>query len=101
MGWIYTVVINPGIKLLVLTLFSRVVMALKTKSVFLFYIFYEVSVIPITLIVFFFGYQPEKLQASYSLLLYTVVRSFPLFLFLIMHGDMPVIESAVITLPVT
>ena len=45
-----------------------------------FYVFFELSLIPTLIIVFFFGYQPEKLQASMYLLMYTVFSSLPLLL---------------------
>ena len=45
-----------------------------------FYVFFELSLIPTLIIVFFFGYQPEKLQASIYLLMYTVFSSLPLLL---------------------
>ena len=45
-----------------------------------FYVFFELSLIPTLIIVFFFGYQPEKLQAGIYLLMYTVFSSLPLLL---------------------
>lgn len=77
-----------------------VLLAIKTKSLITFYIFFEIRIVPITLIVFFYGYQPEKLQASLFLLLYTVVGSLPLLLFIIINKNV-YITSAAITVPVT
>ena len=48
-----------------------------------FYILFELRLIPTLFMVFFFGYQPEKLQASIYLLLYTVLSSLPLLLLFI------------------
>lgn len=48
-----------------------------------FYILFELSLIPTLFIVFLYGYQPEKLQASMYLLLYTVLSSLPLLLIFI------------------
>ena len=45
-----------------------------------FYVLFEMSLLPTLLIVLFFGYQPEKLQARLYLLLYTVLASLPLLL---------------------
>jgi len=45
-----------------------------------FYVFFEVRLIPTLIIVFFFGYQPEKLQARIYLLMYTVTSSLPLLI---------------------
>lgn len=45
-----------------------------------FYIFFELSLIPITAIVLGWGYQPERFQASNYLVLYTVTASLPLLI---------------------
>lgn len=51
-----------------------------------FYVFFELRLIPTLIIVFFFGYQPEKLQARIYLLLYTVFSSLPLLLVFIRNS---------------
>ena len=88
------------INILMVLLAGRVLMAIKTKSLLLFYVFFELRIVPITLILFLFGYQPEKLQASLFLLLYTVVGSIPLLLFIVV-GDIKWIMARVLSLPVT
>lgn len=71
----------------------------------LFYAFFELSVVPITLIVFMFGYQPEKLRACLHLVLYTVVSSLPLLLFVIIIGEAFIylfpIRNCLSALPIT
>lgn len=74
-------------------------LSFKTKSLLLFYIFYELRVVPIFLIIYIKGYQPEKLQAALSLLLYTVVGSLPLFLY-ILTQELGVVSS-ILSLPIT
>lgn len=81
-------------------LICRVLLVFKTKNLLLFFIYFELSVLPITLIVFLYGYQPEKLQAAFSLLLYTVVGSLPLFLFII-TSESTMIQSAIIAFSFT
>jgi len=54
-----------------------------TYSLLLFFLFYEFSLLPVLLLTFMFGYQPEKVTASVYLLTYTVVGSLPLFLFVV------------------
>ena len=76
-------------------------LVIKTKSLLLFYISYEVSILPISLIVFLYGYQPEKLRASLYLLLYTVVRSLPLFLFIVYCREFSFLSTSLLTLPLT
>jgi len=65
-----------------------ITLAFKTKSLILFYIFFEFRIVPITLIIYFYGYQPEKIQASIYILIYTVVRSLPLLVALVV--DLPI-----------
>lgn len=54
-----------------------------TKSPIYFYIYFEVVLIPIFLIIMGWGYQPERLQARIYILFYTLFASLPL-LFLIL-----------------
>merc|ERR1712136_283764 len=63
-----------------------VILSIKTKSVFLFYIFFEARAIPMALIIFIYGYQPEKLQAALFFLIYTVSSGLPLLLFLVANS---------------
>jgi len=77
-----------------------VILAFKTKSLLLFYVFFERSIIPISLIIWLYGYQPEKINAMFYLLLYTVAGRLPLLLFII-KDEIFFISSLVISLPVT
>nr|AVW86212.1 NADH dehydrogenase subunit 4 [Pisione sp. YZ-2018] len=45
-----------------------------------FYVLFEASLIPTFLLIMGWGYQPERLQASFYLLLYTITASLPLLL---------------------
>lgn len=88
------------LRLLNVALSVAVFLSFKTKSLLLFYLFFEISILPITMILFLYGYQPEKLQASLFLLIYTVVGRLPLLLFIVnMHTCF--ICSVVITIPLT
>jgi NADH-ubiquinone oxidoreductase chain 4 len=48
-----------------------------------FYTFFELSLIPILLIILGWGYQPERLQAGLYMMLYTLFGSIPLLFGLI------------------
>lgn len=48
-----------------------------------FYLFFELSLIPILLIIIGWGYQPERLQAGLYMMLYTLFGSIPLLFGLI------------------
>jgi len=49
----------------------------------LFYVFFELSVIPIFYLIIGWGYQPERIYASYSIFFYTIISSAPLISLLI------------------
>lgn len=65
---------------LVLILFLLLILFLTFSSVnlFLFYVFFESSLIPTLLLILGWGYQPERLQAGLYLLFYTLLASLPL-----------------------
>nr|YP_008757603.1 NADH dehydrogenase subunit 4 [Occasjapyx japonicus]AEV44868.1 NADH dehydrogenase subunit 4 [Occasjapyx japonicus] len=59
-----------------LTLF--LVLAFSSVDLLLFYIFFESSLVPTLLLIFGWGYQPERLQAGVYLLFYTLLASLPM-----------------------
>lgn len=74
------------LNLLVFSLFALTSTFFSTHSLLLFYISFEFSLLPVLLIILFFGYQPEKLNASIYLLLYTTICSLPLLYFVSVSG---------------
>nr|ALQ12068.1 NADH dehydrogenase subunit 4 [Aquarius elongatus] len=56
------------------------VLSFSTSSLFLFYVFFESSLIPTLLLIFGWGYQPERLSSGFYLLFYTLFGSLPLLL---------------------
>nr|UOU84988.1 NADH dehydrogenase subunit 4 [Chrysopilus cristatus] len=50
----------------------------SSMSLFMFYLFFESSLIPTLFLVLGWGYQPERLQAGVYLLFYTLLASLPL-----------------------
>jgi len=52
-----------------------------------FYLWFERSLVPIFILVFGWGSQPERLEARIYLICYTLIGSFPLFLFLIISNE--------------
>lgn len=71
-----------------LTLFSLIlIFSLQvffiTRKIFLLYITFELSVIPIFVIIMGWGYQRERLEARLSLIFYTLTASMPLLLIII------------------
>ena len=55
--------------------------ALLINELLGFYIFFEVSLVPLIIIILGWGYQVERIQASFYLLIYTLVGSLPLLFF--------------------
>lgn len=50
---------------------------ISTTSLLVFFIMYELSLFPVCLLIILIGYQPEKINSMFYLLLYTVVCSAP------------------------
>nr|YP_002727957.1 NADH dehydrogenase subunit 4 [Physopelta gutta]YP_009643423.1 NADH dehydrogenase subunit 4 [Physopelta cincticollis]ABZ02107.1 NADH dehydrogenase subunit 4 [Physopelta gutta]APO08853.1 NADH dehydrogenase subunit 4 [Physopelta cincticollis] len=51
-----------------------------STNLFLFYMFFESSMIPVLLLIFGWGYQPERLLSGFYLLFYTLFASLPMLL---------------------
>nr|APX39456.1 NADH dehydrogenase subunit 4 [Cassida denticollis] len=65
---------------MVLLLLFCLLMTFSSLNMFMFYIFFEVSLIPLMLIIIGWGYQPERLMAGVYLIFYTLFFSFPMML---------------------
>ena len=55
-----------------------VILRFCTSNLLYFFIFFELSVIPLFYVIFFFGKNPERLISSFSLWIYTLIGGFPL-----------------------
>ena len=62
--------------LIILLLFLCV--SFVTSDFFIFYLFFEASLIPTLFLILGWGYQPERMQAGIYLLFYTLFASLPL-----------------------
>nr|WHU31471.1 NADH dehydrogenase subunit 4 [Claassenia xucheni] len=70
---------NSGFFLiLVLVLLSLLYCTFSCMNLFMFYLFFESSLIPTLFLILGWGYQPERLQAGIYLLFYTLLASLPL-----------------------
>nr|UGS80368.1 NADH dehydrogenase subunit 4 [Kilauella sp. KispEL] len=58
------------------------VLSFCTTNLFMFYLFFESSLIPTYVMILGWGYQSERIQAGLYLLLYTLISSLPLLLML-------------------
>jgi len=69
---------------LILSVLFPVLVFFSTSSLLWFFISYEFRLLPVAILILFFGYQPEKLRASTYLLAYTVISSIPLLFFVVL-----------------
>ena len=65
---------------IVLFLLLILVLTFSSISLFMFYLFFESSLIPTLFLILGWGYQPERLQAGVYLLFYTLLASLPLLI---------------------
>nr|ASK49877.1 NADH dehydrogenase subunit 4 [Amphicteis gunneri]ASK49882.1 NADH dehydrogenase subunit 4 [Samytha sexcirrata] len=67
-----------GFQTTMVALIICLVFSFASGSMVLFFIFFEISVIPTVGLVVLWGYQPERLMASVYLVVYTIIASLPL-----------------------
>nr|YP_010579994.1 NADH dehydrogenase subunit 4 [Chironomus circumdatus]UZS77033.1 NADH dehydrogenase subunit 4 [Chironomus circumdatus] len=72
----------------IIFLLFMLLLTFSCMNLFLFYVFFESSLIPTLFLILGWGYQPERLQAGLYLLFYTLFASLPLLmaLFYIMNN---------------
>lgn len=88
--WIRILIIMARFKLIInnyyyryflfvnLVLILVLIMTFSSLNLFVFYLFFEISLIPVLFIILGWGYQPERLQAGFYLLFYTLFASLPI-----------------------
>lgn len=64
------------VNVLILTLILLI--CFNASNVFIFYIWFEASLVPTIALIILWGYQPERLQARIYLIIYTVTASLPM-----------------------
>nr|AND96173.1 NADH deshydrogenase subunit 4 [Tragiscus dimidiatus] len=65
---------------IVLMLLISLFLAFSSMNLFMFYLFFEMSLIPTLILIVGWGYQPERLQAGIYLLFYTLLVSLPMMI---------------------
>lgn len=66
------------LKLLFVVNFYLIMIFISTNNMFTLFILFELSIIPIFIIIVGWGYQPEKVKAAYSLFFFTAVSASPI-----------------------
>nr|YP_009236660.1 NADH dehydrogenase subunit 4 [Telchinia acerata]AMJ17119.1 NADH dehydrogenase subunit 4 [Telchinia acerata] len=64
----------------IIFLMMMLYLTFSTMNLFLFYFFFESSLIPTLMLIIGWGYQPERIQAGMYLLFYTLFASLPLLM---------------------
>lgn len=65
---------------IVLTLNIILLITFSQTNIIIFYFSFEASLLPTLILILGWGYQPERLQASFYLIIYTVIASLPLLI---------------------
>nr|WIL79818.1 NADH dehydrogenase subunit 4 [Callimerus nigroapicalis] len=78
---IYLLNMNSNYFLLVnLILMIVLYMVFSSMNLFIFYLFFEFSLIPVLLMIMGWGYQPERIQAGVYMMFYTLFASLPMMI---------------------
>nr|AML25708.1 NADH dehydrogenase subunit 4 [Staphylinidae sp. BMNH 1274192] len=98
--WICSLMILASLKIYVsnnyykLFIFVMIMMLLSlfitfsSMNLFIFYLFFEMSLIPTLILIIGWGYQPERIQAGAYLLFYTMFASLPMMIFMFNYYNM-------------
>nr|YP_009654688.1 NADH dehydrogenase subunit 4 [Scoparipes salvazai]QCI09217.1 NADH dehydrogenase subunit 4 [Scoparipes salvazai] len=79
-GVYYTHNMSSEFLFVILFMLVSLVVTFSVDNLLMFYLAFEVSIIPTLFLIFGWGYQPERLMAGYYLLFYTLFASLPLLL---------------------
>nr|ATN42482.1 NADH dehydrogenase subunit 4 [Calophya schini] len=71
---------NLDLYMVMMLMFLSLFISFFSESMLGFYLGFEVSIIPILLILFGWGYQPDRLEAGLYLIMYTILFSLPLLM---------------------
>lgn len=69
-------------KFIILFLIINLLIFFNIRNYFIFYLFFEISLLPTFFLVIGWGYQPERINASLYILFYTLFASLPLLILL-------------------
>nr|YP_009040592.1 NADH dehydrogenase subunit 4 [Dastarcus helophoroides]AHG24986.1 NADH dehydrogenase subunit 4 [Dastarcus helophoroides] len=64
----------------ILFLLLSLILTFSSMNLFIFYLFFEISLIPTLILIVGWGYQPERIQAGVYLLFYTLLASLPMLI---------------------
>nr|YP_011017298.1 NADH dehydrogenase subunit 4 [Amblyomma dissimile]WQF68961.1 NADH dehydrogenase subunit 4 [Amblyomma dissimile] len=79
------IVINKNFKFYVIVMMWLLMICFSLTNLLSFYFFFEAVLFPIVMLIFGWGNQPERLQAGFYMLMYTIFGSFPMFIMILMY----------------
>nr|AYQ19127.1 NADH dehydrogenase subunit 4 [Erotylinae sp. 4 ACP-2013] len=68
--------------MMMIMLLLSLIFTFSALNLFLFYLFFEISLIPTLMLIIGWGYQPERIEAGMYLLFYTMIVSLPMMIFI-------------------
>nr|AML26175.1 NADH dehydrogenase subunit 4 [Scolytinae sp. BMNH 1274290] len=80
---------NKGFVFVVLFLLFSLILTFSSMNLFVFYLFFEISLIPTLILIIGWGNQPERITAGMYLLFYTLLVSLPMMMglfYIDLHG---------------
>nr|ADO60438.1 NADH dehydrogenase subunit 4 [Closteromerus claviger] len=73
--------------LVMVILFISLFLSFSSLNLFIFYLFFEISLIPTLILIVGWGYQPERIEAGIYLLFYTLFVSLPMMVFIFYYYE--------------
>nr|YP_010834389.1 NADH dehydrogenase subunit 4 [Luperomorpha xanthodera]WFQ81658.1 NADH dehydrogenase subunit 4 [Luperomorpha xanthodera] len=73
--------------LMIIMLMFSLYLTFSSLNLFVFYLFFEISLIPTLILIIGWGYQPERLEAGMYLLFYTLLMSLPMMIMIFYLND--------------
>nr|ASL05675.1 NADH dehydrogenase subunit 4 [Trichoferus campestris] len=73
--------------LVIVVLMLSLYLAFSSLNFFIFYLFFEISLIPTLILIIGWGYQPERVEAGLYLLFYTLLVSLPMMIFIFYYYE--------------
>lgn len=71
----------------IIILFLALYLTFSSINLFIFYLFFEIRLIPTLILIIGWGYQPERIEAGIYLLFYTLVVSLPIIVFIFWYYE--------------
>ena len=74
---------SAGFLMLITITMLIIISSFVVRSLLSFYIFFEISILPVVLLILGWGYQPERIRARFFMFFYTLFGSLPLLLIIL------------------